>query len=127
MWNPATAFLWEWWRTTRRQVLFFVALGGISGCALLSRASAADMQYAVFLLLVLLATFAWLAMLARSARNGFPMTLAYARPVRTRLLVGVPMAYLALACAATYAGPAMALRLAFGAPFPVLPVAVLLA
>ena len=55
------------------------------------------------------------------------MTLAYAWPVRTRLLVAMPMAYLAPACAATYAGPAIALRLAFGAPFPVLPVAVLLA
>src|SRR5262245_17069304 len=107
MWNPATAFLWEWWRTTRGQVPFFVALGGIFGWALLSRSSAADMQHGVFLLLVLVATFAWLAMLARSARDGFPMTLAYTRPVHTRLVVAVPMAYLALACAATYAGPAI--------------------
>src|SRR5262245_55284664 len=127
MWNSAAALLWEWWRMTRRQVVFFVALGGIPSWALLSRASDPNIQYVVFLLLVVVATLAWVAMLARSARNGFPLTHAYARPVRTRLLVAVPMTYLALACAATYAGPAISLRLAFGTPFPVLPVAVLLA
>jgi hypothetical protein len=130
MWNPITAFVWEWWRTTRRPLSFFVALGGLSGWAILSRIGAADVArgaFVVFMLLASVATLAWVALLARTSRTGFPMPLAYAMPVRTRMLVAVPMAYLAVACAATYAVPATALRLALGAPFPVAPVAVLLA
>ncbi|HET7132440.1 MAG TPA: hypothetical protein VFJ95_09335, partial [Gammaproteobacteria bacterium] len=130
MWNPSTAFLWEWWRTTRRPLSFFVALGGLIGWLVLSRTEPADVPrvaFPVFILLATVATLAWVAMLARSARNGFPLTLAFARPVHTRLLVAVPLAFLAAACAATYAVPAAALRLAYGAPLPVIPVAVLLA
>jgi hypothetical protein len=111
-------------------MLFFMAVGGLGGWAILRRVEAPDLPrgaFVVFMLLVSVASLAWVAMLARTSRAGFPMPLAYARPVQTRLLVAVPMAFLALVCAATYVVPAMALRLAFAAPFPVVPVAVLLA
>src|ERR1044072_7654271 len=130
MWNPVTAFLWEWWRTTRRQLLFFVFLSGLAGWAMLTRIGQGELggrAFVVFVLLVSVATLPWVSMLARTSRSGFPMPLAYARPVHTPMLVAVPMAYLALACAATYVLPAAALRLAFDAPLPVAPVAVVLA
>ena len=116
---------------TRGQLLFCAALGSFAGWALQARVTNAGSDpreaYVVFMLLVGVATLAWVSMLARTAGRGFPLTLAYSRPISTWLLVAVPMFFLAFACAATYALPAAALRLAYGAPLPVLPVAVLLA
>lgn len=123
--TPVLAVLWEWWRTTRRQVLFCGALGTLAGWALLARAGN-EGAFLVFVLLVSVAVLAWLAILSRSGRAGFPRPLPFVRPVRTSVLVAVAMFYLAGACAATYAIPAVVLRAAFGAPFPLLPVAVLL-
>lgn len=123
--TPALALLWEWWRLTRRQFLFCVALTILAGSALLTRAGN-DGAFMVFLLLVSIAVVAWISTLSRNARAGFPQPLAYVRPVRTSVLVAVAMIYLAGACAATYAVPALVLRVAFGAPFPLLPVAALI-
>lgn len=123
--TPALALLWEWWRLTRRQVLFCGALGIFAGWALMARAGN-DGAFLVFLLLVTIAVVAWVSTLARNGRAGFPQPLAYARPVRTSVLVAVAMFYLAGACAGTYAVPATVLRITFGAPLPLLPVAVLI-
>ena len=54
-------------------------------------------------------------------RPGFPLSLLYTRPVRTAVLVGVPMAYLAALAAAVYLVSALVLRWTFGYPFPLLP------
>jgi hypothetical protein len=123
--TPVLALLWEWWRSTRRQILFCAAIGILAGWALLARA-ANEGAFPVFLLLVSVAVLAWLATLARSGRAGFPQPLGFVRPVRTSVLVAVAMFYLAGACAATYAIPAVVLRAAFGVPLPLLPVAVLI-
>jgi hypothetical protein len=56
-------------------------------------------------------------------RPGFPFYLLYTRPVRTTVMVGVPMAYLTLAPAVIYLISALFLRGVFGYPFPLLPAA----
>lgn len=116
---------------TRQSLLFCGAIGMFGGWAMLARAGdepEARGAYVVFMLLVGVALAASASMLAKfQARAGYPVPLAFGRPVRTAQLVGVPVLYLALACAATYALPAAVLRAAFGAPFPLLSVAVLLA
>ena len=58
-----------------------------------------------------------------SGRPGFPLHLLYTRPVRTSVLVAVPMAYLAAMPAALYLVSALVLRATSGYPFPLLPVA----
>src|SRR6185503_11181618 len=125
MTTPVLALLWEWWRTTRRQILFCSALGTLAGWAILARAGD-EGAFVVFLLLVIVSVLAWLATLSRTGRAGFPQPLAFVRPVRTSVLVAVAMFYLAGACAATYAIPAIVLRAALGPPFPLVPVSVLI-
>jgi hypothetical protein len=56
-------------------------------------------------------------------RPGFPFYLHYTRPVRTTVLVAVPMAYLAAVPAASYLVSALLLRVTSGYPFPLMPVA----
>lgn len=129
VWSPATAMLWESWRLTRRQVLFFGALAGLGGWALLAGAQDRDRAgFLVLMTLLLVAIIALMSMciVAGRATVGFPFTLAFGRPARTPLFVAVPMLYRAAACAAIYAIPAATLRAAYGVPFPVMPIAMLL-
>ncbi len=66
----------------------------------------------------------WLSMAKlNGGRPGFPFYLLYTRPVRTAVLVGVPMAYVTALPAAIYLVSALLLRVTFGYPFPLLPVA----
>ena len=129
--SPVTAMLWESWRLTWRQLVFFGALAVFSGWALL--ASAPDrFDRAAFMALVVLLSVAIMALsamclVAGRAKPGFPDALAFGRPVRTSVFVAVPMLYRAAACAAIYVIPAVALRATYGVAFPVVPVAVLLA
>ncbi len=128
-WSPAAAMLWEQWRLTRRQLLFFGALAGLSGWALLAGAADRDrVAYLVLMTLLIVAIMALASMclVAGRATVGFPYTLAFGRPARTSLFVAVPMLYRAAACAAIYAIPAAALRTAYGVPFPVTPITILL-
>jgi hypothetical protein len=57
------------------------------------------------------------------AQPGFPFYLAYTRPVRTGVIVGLPMAYLTAMSSATYLVSALVLRAASGYAFPLQPVA----
>jgi hypothetical protein len=57
------------------------------------------------------------------ARPGFAFYLLYTRPIRTSVAVLVPMAYQVLVSAALYLVSALLLRIVFGYPFPLLPVA----
>ena len=58
-----------------------------------------------------------------SGRPGFPLYLLYTRPVRTAVLVAVPMAYLTALPAAIYLVSALLLRVTSGYAFPLVPVA----
>jgi hypothetical protein len=133
LWSPATAMLWEHWRLTWRQLVFFGALAGLSGWAMLAGGARTGMDrggaFVVFVLLMSVATLALTALCMVTGRStaGFPDPLAFGRPVRTSLLVAVPMFYRAAACGAIYALPTAALRAVYGVPFPVAPIAALLA
>jgi hypothetical protein len=65
--------------------------------------------------------------LLEAYRPGFPFPLLFARPVRTFVLVGVPMAYDAVSGVVLYLPSALLLQGLFGAPFPLLPIAVWIA
>ena len=131
LWSPVTAMLWESWRLTWRQLVFFGALAVFSGWALL--ASAPDrLDRVAFMALIVLLSVAIMALsamclVAGRAKLGFPDALAFGRPVSTSVFVAVPMLYRAAACAAIYVIPAAALRATYGVAFPVAPIAVLLA
>ena len=128
-WSPATAMLWESWRLTRRQLLFFGALAGLGAWALLAGAQDRDrVGYLVLITLLFVAIMALVSMsiVAGRATVGFPYTLAFGRPARTSLFVAVPMLYRAAASAAIYAIPAATLRAVYGVPFPVTPIMILL-
>ena len=75
-------------------------------------------------LLVLPHLVGWLS-LARlnGGRPGFPLYLHYTRPVRTAVIVGLPMAYLTAMSSAIYLVSALLLRVTSGYAFPLLPVA----
>jgi len=60
-------------------------------------------------------------------RPGYPFYFLYTRPIRTFALVGAPMAYLAASGMAAYLLSALVLRAIFGYPFPLLPLAALIA
>ena len=76
------------------------------------------------ILLVLPHLVSWLS-LARlnGGRPGFPLYLHYTRPVRTAVIVGLPMAYLTAMSSAVYLVSALLLRVTSGYAFPLLPVA----
>jgi hypothetical protein len=59
----------------------------------------------------------------KGGSGGFPFSLLFVRPVRTAVLVGVPMAYQAALSATVYLGSALILRSIFDYPFPLLSVA----
>ena len=79
---------------------------------------------AAMILLVLPHLVSWLS-LARlnGGRPGFPLYLHYTRPVRTAVIVGLPMAYLTAMSSAVYLVSALLLRVTSGYAFPLLPVA----
>jgi hypothetical protein len=84
-----------------------------------------DFSAAIALILLVLPHFiGWLSPAKlNSGRPGFPLYLLYTRPVRTSVLVAVPMAYLAAMPAAIYLVSALLLRVTSGYPFPLLHVA----
>jgi hypothetical protein len=75
-------------------------------------------------LLVLPHFLGWIFLSRLNAgKPGYPLHLLFARPVRTAVLVGLPMAYLTVVPAAIYLVSALLLRMTFGYAFPLLPVA----
>ena len=66
----------------------------------------------------------WLSLAKlNGGRPGFPLYLHYTRPVRTAVIVGLPMAYLTAVSSAIYLVSALLLRVTSGYAFPLLPVA----
>ena len=128
--SPIVAMLWEIWRLTRLEAAWRLALGIVGGLAVLAvfssqREVIKDFSAAIALILIVMPHFVgWLSMAKlTSGRPGFPLHLLYTRPVRTSVLVAVPMAYLAAMPAAIYLVSALLLRVTSGYPFPLLPVA----
>jgi len=124
------AMLWEIWRVTRVEAAWRLALGIVGGLAVLAvfssqREVIKDFSAAIALILIVLPHFVgWLSLAKlNSGRPGFPLYLLYTRPVRTAVLVAVPMAYLTALPAAIYLVSALLLRVTSGYPFPLLPAA----
>ena len=132
MQSPVVAILWENWRLSRPEVTWRLALGTVGGAAVMALFAAVapskgskDFGAVIALALVVVPNFiGWLSFLKlNGGLPGFPFHLLYARPVRTAALVGVPLAYVTVAPAAIYLVSALLLRVTFGYPFPLLPVA----
>jgi hypothetical protein len=134
--SPIVAMLWEIWRLTRVEVAWRLALGIVGGAAVLVLVAAiasnlgqgeavSDFGAAMALIIIVMLHVAgWLSLTnLNSGRPGFPLYLLYTRPVRTSVLVGVPMVYVAATPAAIYLVSALLLRVTSGYPFPLLPVA----
>ena len=136
--SRSVVMLWEIWRVTRVETAWKLAFGIVGGLAVLALCAAvapADnaKKYedimgngaaAAMILLVLPHLVSWLS-LARlnGGRPGFPLYLQYTRPVRTAVIVGLPMAYLTAVSSAVYLVSALLLRVTSGYAFPLLPVA----
>ena len=128
--SPIIAILWETWRVTRTEVAWKLALPIGVGMAVLALSSSQpefvkDANAAVALTLIVIPHLAgWLSMAKLiNGRPGFPLYLHYTRPVRTVVIVGLPMAYLTAVSSAIYLVSALLLRVTSGYAFPLLPVA----
>ncbi|HET9385824.1 MAG TPA: hypothetical protein VFO67_11805 [Gemmatimonadales bacterium] len=131
--SSVVAILWETWRVTRVEAAWKLAFGIGGPLAVLALSAAfapagnaktyEDAAVAM-ILLVLPHVIGWPS-LARlnGGRPGFPLSLHYTRPVRTVVIVGLPMVYLAAVSWAIYLVSALLLRVASGYAFPLLPVA----
>jgi hypothetical protein len=132
--SPIAALLWENWRLTRVEAAWKLAVGIVGGLAVLVVFAALapnrtirDFGALVALFVIAIPNIAgWFSIpKINGARPGFPFSLNYTRPVRTAVLVGVPMAYQAAMPTATYLVSALLLRMTSGYAFPLLPVAAL--
>jgi hypothetical protein len=121
--------LWENWRLTRVEAAWRLALGTVSASAVLAVLGAMrppealkEFVVAVALVLIIAPLFLpWISIAkVRGAQFGFPFYLLYTYPIRTTVLVGVSMAYVAGLAAAVYLVAALVLRWTFGYPFPLL-------
>jgi hypothetical protein len=122
MWTPAVATLWETWRLTRWRLVLVPGLATVCGW-LLSRNAVGLLAYVV---LFAAAVAMALSLPLFGMRPGFPLSRAFARPIRTSVLVAVPLAYVFAAAAASYLLPAALLRIATGTALPLLPAATLM-
>lgn len=120
MWSPAVAVIWESWRLTRRRTLLVLTL--VTLCVGLLSKSAANPPLAFATLFIVSIGMGMSAPLFGTGA-GFPLSKAFARPIRTSVLVGAPLAYVFSVAAASWLVPAAVMRLLTGAPFPLIPVA----
>lgn len=135
MWGPATALLWECWRLSRWVLAILMFAPTLLGATLLfaglvvpAAESPPDLQQGpttTLLFAVLAGILSGIWATTADRRRGFKLALGFARPIPTWVLVTVPMAYIGVSCAVTYLVPMLALRTAFGIPFPLFPVAAL--
>jgi hypothetical protein len=104
--SPELAVLWETWRLTRSRLLFVPLLATLCSWAV-SRSPAKP--FALVILLVAGLVIA-LALPVFGTRRSFPLSMAFARPIRTSSLVAVPFMYVVMLAAACYFVPALLLR-----------------
>jgi hypothetical protein len=130
--SPIVGMLWENWRLTRVEAAWKLAFGIVGGlaalvvfAALAPNKTTKDFGAVIaFILIGLPNITGWFSIpKLNGGRPGFPFSLHYTRPVRTAVLVGVPMAYQVAMPAVTYLVSALFLRVISGYPFPLLPVA----
>lgn len=136
--SPIHAILWETWRVTRVEAAWKLAFGIVGGlavwvlCAIVAPADNAQKYEDIMdngaalamILLVMPHVAGWISPAKlNGGRPGFPLYLHYIRPVRTAVMVGLPMAYLTAVSSAIYLVSALLLRVASGYAFPLLPVA----
>src|SRR5580692_10836484 len=114
MWTPGVATIWESWRLTRRRLLLVPGFATICGW-LLSRNAVGLLAYVVLFAAALAMA---LSLPLFGTRPGFPLSRAFARPIRTSVLVAAPLAYVFAAAAASYLLPAALLRIATGTALP---------
>jgi hypothetical protein len=119
MWPAAVATLWESWRLTRWRLVVVPGFATFCGW-LLSRNAVSLLAYVVLFAAALAMA---LSLPLFGTRPGFPLSRAFARPIRTSVLVAAPLAYVFAAAAASYLLPAALLRVATGAALPLLPAA----
>jgi len=136
--SPVTAVLWETWRLTRVEAAWKLAGGIAGGLAVLALSAAfapaddprrhegfMDMGAAIAMtILALLHVGSWQSLAKlNGSRAGFPLYLHFWRPVRTAVIVGLPLASVTAMSAVIYLVSALVLRVASGYAFPLLPVA----
>ena len=128
--SAGLALLWEVWRVTRVEAAWKLALP--TGAAMFMLALSAsqdeivkDANAAIALILIVIPHLAgWLSMgRLNNGRPGFPLYLHYTRPVRTAVIVALPMVYLTALSSAIYLVSALLLRMTSGYAFPLLPLA----
>ena len=135
--SPVAAILWETWRVTRVEAAWKLASGIVGALAVLALSATfapagnakryedvMDMGGAIAMTLLVLPHLApWLSLARLNGdRPGFPLYLHYTRPVRTAVIVGLPMTYLTVMSSAIYLVSAILLRVTSGYAFPLLPV-----
>ena len=140
--SPVVAILWELWRVTRTEIAWKLALPIGAGLAAVAAGAALappegpttfddarDNFAALALLLIVMPhLFGWLSIAKlNGSQPGFPLYLMYTRPVRTAMIVGLPLAYLTAVSSAIYLVSAIVLRIASGHAFPLMAVAVWMA
>src|SRR5688572_9040641 len=133
MTSPILAMLWEIWRVTRGEVAWRLVLGIVGALTVLivfaafapNRSAWQDFGVAIALVVIVAPhIMGWFSLtMLTGGLPGFPLHLLYTRPIRTAVLVGVPMAYLTIVSAAIYLVSALVLRVTSGYAFPLLPVA----
>jgi hypothetical protein len=140
--SPIVAILWELWRVTRAEIAWKLALPIGAALTVLGLAAAFgpaneppntqgvndEVAALALILIVLPHLIGWLSLAKlNGGQPGFPLYLLYTRPVRTAVIVGLPLTYFAALSWAIYLVSAIVLRVASGLAFPLLPVAVWMA
>ena len=133
--GPVKAMLWELWHLSRWELLFRIfgpAIVWSCVFGLLFPLSNIDdyqvLMFPLFMLTLLtsLISNVWISTLDNT-QNGFSFYLGFTRPVTTAKLVCIPMLYLSGTAALCYLLPIGFLRVVFDIPFPLFPVAALIA
>jgi hypothetical protein len=122
MWTPAVAVIWESWRMTRRRLLLGPILATLFA-GLLSRGATSTLAFVV-LFAIAIAMAVSMPLFGPGA--GFPLSKAFARPIRTSVLVAAPLAYVFAAAGVCYLVPATIVRLFTGVSFPLIPVSIVI-
>ncbi len=137
--SAAAAMLWENWRLTRVEAAQRLVQGMLLASAVLAVSTffgpvGNDSARLSLLLLGFTYVPLWMSVARLNGgrfmdgyRPGYPFRFFYTRPVRTVVLVAAPMAYNVASVVALYLLSALVLRAAFGYPYPLLPLAALLA
>jgi len=136
--SPIAAMLWELWRVTRVEAAWKLAVSSVVplavliGSAVFASPDNAEryknitdgMAWIGRILLYLPHIVGWLSVAALGGgRLGFPLYLHYSRPIRTTVMVGVPMAYFAFLTFVIYLVSAFLLRASAGYSYSLLPAA----